>query len=107
MVLGVIPRERICMTRRARLGFHAAWHLMEETVQALFDEGALARQNGTVALVRPLGSLKIPPTVQAILAARIDRLHNDEKNLLQTLAILGREFVLSLARAVAGKSRSA
>ena len=42
--------------------------------------------------------------MQAILAARIDRLHNDEKNLLQTLAILGREFVLSLARAVAGKS---
>src|SRR5215475_11780010 len=77
---------------------------MEETVQALFDEGALARQNGTVTLVRPLGSLKIPPTVQAILAARIDRLHNDEKNLLQTLSILGREFVLSLARAVAGKS---
>src|SRR6476620_8763717 len=77
---------------------------MEETVQALFDEGALARQNGTVTLVRPLESLRIPPTVQAILAARIDRLHNDEKNLLQTLAVLGREFVLSLARAVAGKS---
>src|SRR5437762_3977361 len=29
MVLGVIPRERICMTRRARLGFHAAWHPAE------------------------------------------------------------------------------
>jgi hypothetical protein len=26
MVLGVIPRERICVTQRARLGFHAAWH---------------------------------------------------------------------------------
>jgi hypothetical protein len=26
MVLGVIPRERICVTPRARLGFHAAWH---------------------------------------------------------------------------------
>src|SRR6185437_1707826 len=77
---------------------------MEETVQALFDEGALERQNGTVNLVRPLDSLRIPPTVQAILAARIDRLHNDEKNLLQTLAVLGRDFVLSLARAVAGKS---
>ncbi|MGV1014047.1 MAG: ATP-binding protein, partial [Methyloceanibacter sp.] len=35
---------------------------------------------------------------------RIDRLQNDEKNLLQTLAVLGREFVLSLARAVAGRS---
>src|SRR5215468_8847713 len=29
MVLGVIPRERICMTRRAQLGFHAAWHPVE------------------------------------------------------------------------------
>ena len=77
---------------------------MEETVRALFDEGALERQDGTVRLVRLLDSLRIPPTVQAILAARIDRLHNDEKNLLQTLAILGREFVLRLARAVAGKS---
>jgi hypothetical protein len=26
MILGVIPPERICVTRRARLGFHAAWH---------------------------------------------------------------------------------
>jgi hypothetical protein len=26
LVLGVIPRDRICVTRRARLGFHAAWH---------------------------------------------------------------------------------
>lgn len=26
LVLGVVPRDRICVTRRARLGFHAAWH---------------------------------------------------------------------------------
>lgn len=77
---------------------------MEETVRALFDEGALQRGNGGISLVRPLASLRIPPTVQAILAARIDRLHNDEKNLLQTLSILGREFVLSLARVVAGRA---
>src|SRR5262247_719671 len=30
MVLGVIPRERICVTPRARLGFHAAWHPGED-----------------------------------------------------------------------------
>jgi class 3 adenylate cyclase/predicted ATPase len=77
---------------------------IEESVQALFDEGTIKRVNGSVKLIRPLASLRIPPTVQAILAARIDRLHNDEKNLLQTLAVLGREFVLSLARAVAGRS---
>ena len=76
---------------------------MEETVQALFDEGALYRSDGTVRLVKPLASLRIPPTVQTILAARIDRLAADEKILLQTLAVLGREFDLSLARAVAGR----
>ena len=77
---------------------------MEETVQALFDEGALVRSGVGVKLVKPLASLRIPPTVQTILAARIDRLRNDEKTLLQTLAVLGREFVLSLARAVADRT---
>jgi predicted ATPase len=72
---------------------------MEETVQMLFDEGALAR-NGTVRLRRPLNELKIPPTVQAILAARIDRMPPDEKDLLQTLAVIGREFPLGLIRRV-------
>jgi predicted ATPase len=73
-------------------------------VQALFDEGALSRSDGTVTLVKPLASLRIPPTVQTILAARIDRLRADEKTLLQTFSVLGREFDLSLARVVAGRS---
>jgi len=68
-------------------------------VQVLFDEGALAR-NGAVRLTKPLNELKIPPTVQAILAARLDRLPPDEKDLLQTLAVLGREFPLGLIRRV-------
>jgi len=77
---------------------------MEETVQVLLDEGALVRDGAAVRLTRPLGELKIPPTVQAILAARIDRLPSDEKDLLQTLAVIGREFPLSLIREVAAKS---
>ncbi len=73
---------------------------MEETVQVLFDENALVRDGGTVKLTRSLAALKIPPTVQAILASRIDRLPQDAKDLLQTLAVIGREFPLSLIRAV-------
>jgi tetratricopeptide (TPR) repeat protein len=73
---------------------------MEETVQVLFDEGALVRDGSVLRLTRSLGDLKIPPTVQAILAARIDRLPQGEKDLLQTLAVLGREFALSLIRLV-------
>jgi len=76
---------------------------MEETVLVLFDEGALVR-NGAVKLTRPLNQLKIPPTVQAILAARIDRLAADHKDLLQTLAVIGKEFELGLVRKVAANS---
>jgi predicted ATPase len=75
---------------------------MEETVQVLLDEGALVR-NGTVHLTKSIGELKIPPTVQGILAARIDRLPADEKDLLQALAVMGKEFKLQLVRAVSAK----
>ena len=53
-----------------------------------------------VKLTKPLAELKIPPTVQAILAARIDRLAPDHKDLLQTLAVIGTEFKLGLVRKV-------
>ena len=76
---------------------------MEETVQVLLDEGALVREGYAVRITRPLAELKIPPTVQGILAARIDRLPADEKDFLQTLAVLGKEFPLSLVREVIRK----
>ncbi len=72
---------------------------IEEMVLSLFDQGTLAR-NGTVKLVHPLDSLKIPTTVQAVLASRIDRLPSAEKELLQTLSVIGREFPVSLGSAV-------
>jgi predicted ATPase len=75
---------------------------MEEMVQALFEQGVLVR-NGAVKLTKPLSDIRVPPTVQAILASRIDRLAAAEKELLQTLAVLGREFRLGLIRLVIGK----
>lgn len=74
---------------------------MEETVRTMIDEGVL-EVGDTIRLARPLTGLTIPPTVQAILAARIDRLPDELKALLQTLAVLGRSFRLSLAIAVTG-----
>src|ERR1700724_448143 len=68
-------------------------------VQALFDEGPLVR-NGTVKVARSLAQLRLPSTVQGILAARIDRLSAEQKDLLQTLAVIGRESPLGLVRQV-------
>src|SRR5262249_44489651 len=76
---------------------------MEEIYLSLLEDGTLAR-NGGVKLVKPLASLRIPPTVQGILASRIDRLPADEKDLLQTVAVIGTEFRLAVARAVSDKS---
>ncbi len=75
---------------------------MEEMVQALFEDGALVR-DGAARLTRSLDALRIPATVQAILASRIDRLPAAAKDLLETLAVIGTEFPLALAREVAGR----
>ena len=68
-------------------------------VQALFEQGILAR-NGAVKLMRPLAQAHLPVTVQGLLASRIDRLPAEEKELLQTLAVIGHEFSLALVKQV-------
>jgi len=73
---------------------------MEEMVRALFEHGAIKR-DGALEIAMPLDDIRIPPTVNGILAARIDRLSADEKELLQTLAVVGKEFSLGLAKRVA------
>jgi len=73
---------------------------MEEMVRALFERGAL-RRDGELAIVTPLDEIRIPPTVNGILAARIDRLAADEKELVQTLAVIGKGFTLRIIRRVA------
>jgi class 3 adenylate cyclase/tetratricopeptide (TPR) repeat protein len=72
---------------------------MEEIFQTLIEDGSLQR-NGNVRLVRPVEQLRLPPTVQGILAARIDRLQAEQKELLQTLAVIGMEFPFALVREV-------
>jgi len=76
---------------------------IEEIVQALFEQGVLM-SNGTVKLARPFSQLRLPATVQGVLSSRIDRLPSKEKEILQTFAVIGREFSISLARRLANCS---
>jgi tetratricopeptide (TPR) repeat protein len=74
---------------------------MEEIVQELFEQGVLVREGVETRCSASLPTdLHLPPTVQGILAARIDRLAPDEKALLQQLAVIGQQFPLSLIRQV-------
>jgi predicted ATPase len=79
------PLKRLIIERTGGNPF-----FIEEMVHTLFDEGALVR-NGVVKVARSLSQLRLPQTVQGILAARIDRLSAEQKELLQTLAVIGRE----------------
>jgi predicted ATPase/class 3 adenylate cyclase len=78
---------------------------IEETIRALFEEGALLR-TGPITFAKPLSELRMPATVQGILAERIDRLSAKQKELLQTLAVIGRKSPITLVREVASGIRS-
>lgn len=69
---------------------------IEEVVQTLAEEQVLSGEVGYYLLAQSPVALHIPATVQGVLAARIDRLSVVEKELLQTLAVIGKEFPLSL-----------
>jgi class 3 adenylate cyclase/predicted ATPase len=73
---------------------------MEEVVQTLAEEGVLTGERGNYRLAKAPTEIHISPTVQGVLASRIDRLTPAEKALLQQLAVIGREFPLSLLRQV-------
>jgi len=77
---------------------------VEEVVQSLAESGSLAGARGAYRLVREPNELAIPATVQAVLAARIDRLAEQEKDVLQQAAVIGKEFSLPVLAHVTGKS---
>ena len=64
----------------------------EEVVQNLIESGKLQGSKGAYRLVTPVDKLEVPSSVHALLAARIDRLAEREKDVLQTAAVIGREF---------------
>ena len=75
---------------------------MEEVVQTLVEEKSLVGEPGRYRIEQTPATLHIPATVQGVLAARIDRLRVPEKELLQTLAVIGKEFPFSLVQRICG-----
>ncbi len=84
---------------RARTGGNPFF--IEEVVRSLVEAGNLEGERGSYRLVRPVEDATVPASVQAVLAARIDRLEEREKTVLQTAAVIGKEFPESLLRRVA------
>src|SRR5262249_7498514 len=74
---------------------------LEETVRTLVEARALTGERGRYRLTQPFQAIQIPPTVQTILAARIDRLVPEDKRLLQVASVVGKDVPFALLQAIA------
>jgi DNA-binding NtrC family response regulator/tetratricopeptide (TPR) repeat protein len=73
---------------------------LEESVRTLVETGGLVGVRGAYSLAQALPTLQVPSTVQAVLAARMDRLPPEAKALLQTAAVIGSEVPLALLQEI-------
>jgi predicted ATPase/class 3 adenylate cyclase len=98
----LVPLKRLLIERTEGNPF-----FLEESVRALVETGVLVGERGAYRPFKSLDSLQVPATVQAVLAARIDRLPPEEKRLLQTAAVIGTEVPFALLQAIAELSEEA
>ena len=94
--LSLVPLKPLLITRTEGNPF-----FLEESVRTLVETGMLVGTPGAYRLVQALPTIQVPATVQAVLAARIDRLPPEEKQLLHTAAVIGTEVPLALMQAMA------
>jgi class 3 adenylate cyclase/tetratricopeptide (TPR) repeat protein len=73
---------------------------LEECIRTLIETKQLVGESGAYRLGKSPGAIQIPATVQAILAARIDRLSADRKRALQCAAVIGKDVSFPLLQAV-------
>ena len=73
---------------------------LEESVRTLVETKVLVGERGNYHLEKKVERTQVPATVQAVLAARIDRLPLEEKQLLQSAAVIGKDVPFSLLQAI-------
>jgi class 3 adenylate cyclase/tetratricopeptide (TPR) repeat protein len=71
---------------------------VEQTLAMLIDEGLVAREAGRWVPVGDLTTVTVPPSIQALLAARLDRLAPGERTALEAAAVVGKEFFVGAVR---------
>ena len=96
---GLEPLKHVLIARTEGNPF-----FLEESVRALVETGSLLGERGAYRLGQPLPAIQVPATVQAVLAARIDRLPPGDKALLQTAAVVGTDVPFGLLLTIAGQA---
>ncbi len=77
---------------------------MEEVINALIDAEVLVEEGGTWKLSKPIRNAEIPSTVQGVLSARLDRLEQAVRRIVQEAAVIGREFLYEILKRITAYS---
>jgi class 3 adenylate cyclase/tetratricopeptide (TPR) repeat protein len=75
---------------------------MEELTHSLLENGSIEIKDKRYVLCCSPADLKVPDTVQGIIAARIDRLEESLKKIMQVASVIGRKFAFRLLQAISG-----
>jgi class 3 adenylate cyclase/tetratricopeptide (TPR) repeat protein len=73
---------------------------MEELTHALVQNGSIQKKNDQFILTRDVSSVQVPDTIQGIIAARMDRLEESLKRIMQVAAVIGREFAFRILETI-------
>jgi class 3 adenylate cyclase/tetratricopeptide (TPR) repeat protein len=73
---------------------------IEELTHGLLENGSITKENERYALSGSPSQIEVPDTIQGIIAARLDRLQEDLKRLMQAASVIGREFAYRLLEAI-------
>lgn len=78
---------------------------VEELAHGLLESGTVERKDNRHVLAGEFSVGTVPDTVQGIIAARIDRVHEDLKRVLQVASVIGREFSFEILQNITGMER--
>ncbi|HWO69326.1 MAG TPA: adenylate/guanylate cyclase domain-containing protein [Actinomycetota bacterium] len=94
LVANLLGAEEVAQEIRDRVLASAEGNplFVEQMVQVLIDDGLLAREDGRWVPTGDLSSVPVPPTIQALLAARLDRLSAEERAVIQRASVAGKVF---------------
>jgi class 3 adenylate cyclase/tetratricopeptide (TPR) repeat protein len=94
LIQGLVGGTELPIEARTRIAEVAEGNplFVEETVRMLIDEGVLNQLGGRWAVAHDLSTIAIPPTIHALLTARLDRLEPEQRTVTERASVVGRSF---------------
>ena len=94
LVANVVGETELAQGLEARIAEAAEGNplFVEEMLSMMIDDGLLVHENGRWAAAGDLETVPVPRTIRALLAARLDRLHDDERGAIERAAVEGKLF---------------